>query len=128
VGKILGAFPRRPAKATVKVTLTDAARTVREAQATWLQLILSSASFAPRGLYGGKLVASQKDLSFSLSRYSTVSGIQVTGKVSFVPGDLPLSYKGTVRVSGSAAIAGTLKFSKSSISGRLGGRVVKGSY
>jgi pimeloyl-ACP methyl ester carboxylesterase len=129
VGKILSAFPRRPAKATVQATLTDAARTVREAEATWLQLIFNSVSFAPRGLYGGKLVASQKDLSFTLSRYSAVSGIQLTGKVSYLPGGgLPLSYKGTVRVSGSAAVSGTLKFSKASISGRLGGRVVKGSY
>jgi len=68
----------------VKATLTDAARTVREAEATWLQIIFSSASFAPRGLYGGKLVLSQKDLSFTMSRYSDVAGIQVTGKVTFV--------------------------------------------
>jgi pimeloyl-ACP methyl ester carboxylesterase len=127
-GKILNAFPRRPTKPTVKATLTDAARTVREAEATWLQVIFASASFAPRGLYGGRLVASQKDLSFTLSRYSAVNGIQVSGKVTFVPGALPLSYKGTIRVSGSAAVAGTLKFSKNSISGRLGGRVVKASY
>jgi pimeloyl-ACP methyl ester carboxylesterase len=128
VGKILGAFTRRPANATVKTTLTAAAKTVREAEATWLQIVLSSASFAPRGLYGGKLVLSQKALSFTLNRYSAVSGIQLTGKVEFVPGDLPLAYKGTLRVSGSAAVAGTLKFSKNSVSGRLGGRVVKGSY
>jgi hypothetical protein len=108
--------------------LTAAAKTVREAEATWLQIVLSSASFAPRGLYGGKLVLSQKALSFTLNRYSAVSGIQLTGKVEFVPGDLPLAYKGTLRVSGSAAVAGTLKFSKNSVSGRLGGRVVKGSY
>jgi pimeloyl-ACP methyl ester carboxylesterase len=128
VGKILGAFPRRPAKATVKATLAAAAKTVREAEATWLQIVLSSASFAPRGLYGGKLVLSQQALSFTLTRYSAVAGIQVTGKVSFVPGGLPLAYKGTLRVSGSAAVGGTLTFSKDSVSGRLGGRVVKGSY
>jgi TAP-like protein len=128
VGKILGAFPGRPAKATVQATLTAAARTLREAESTWLQIVLSSASFAPRGLYGGKLVPSQQALTFTLSRYSAVSGVQLSGKVSFVPGELPLSYKGTLRVSGSAALAGTLKFSKNSVSGRLGGRAVKGSY
>ena len=63
-----------------------------------------------------------------MTRYSAVAGIQVTGKVSFVPGGLPLAYKGTLRVSGSAAVGGTLTFSKDSVSGRLGGRVVKGSY
>ena len=128
VGKILGAFPRRPAKATVKATLTAAARTMREAESTWLQIVLSSATFAPRGLYGGKLVASQQALTFTLNRYSAVSGVQVSGKVSFVPGELPLSYKATVRVSGPAAVRGTLTFSKDSVSGRLGGRPIKGSY
>ncbi len=128
VGKILGAFPGRPASASVKATLTAAARTLREAESTWLQIVLSSAAFAPRGLYGGKLVLSQKALSFTLSRYSAVSGVQLSGKVTFVPGQLPLSYKGTVRVSGAAAVSGTLSFSKNSVSGRLGGRPVKGSY
>jgi hypothetical protein len=112
----------------VKATLAAASKTVREAQATWLQIVLSSASFAPRGLYGGKLALAKEGLSFSLSRYSAVPGVQVTGKVEFVPGGLPLLYKGTVRVSGAAAVAGTLTFSKNSISGRLGGRSVKGSY
>jgi pimeloyl-ACP methyl ester carboxylesterase len=128
VGKILGAFPGRPAKATVKTTLTAASKTVREAEATWLQIVLSSASFAPRGLYGGKLVAAQQALSFTLSRYSAVPGVQVTGKIEFVPGALPTLYKGTVRVAGPAAVAGTLKFSSNSVTGRLGGRPVKATY
>ncbi len=128
VAKILGAFPRRPARATVKATLAAASKTVREAQATWLQIVLSGVSLAPRGLYGGKLVLATQGLSFTLSRYSAVPGVQVTGKVELVPGGLPLLYKGTVRVSGPAAVAGTLTFSKDSVSGRLGGRSVKGSY
>jgi pimeloyl-ACP methyl ester carboxylesterase len=127
VGKILGAFPGRPAK-TAKATLTAATRTLREAESTWLQIVLSSASFVPRGLYGGKLVPASQGLSFTLSRYSAVSGIQVSGKVAFIPGGLPLAYKGKIRVSGSAAVGGTLTFSKNSVSGRLGGRPVKGSY
>lgn len=126
--KILAAFPSRPAKRTVKATLAAAAKTVREAQATWLQIILSSASFAPRGLYGGKLVLASQALSFTLTGYSSVPGVSVTGKLDFVPGGLPLEYKGTIRVAGAAAVAGTLKFSSNSISGKLGGRSVKGSY
>lgn len=126
--KILGAFPPRPKKPTVKTTLAAASKTVREAQATWLQIVLSSASFAPRGLYGGKLVLAKKGLTFTVSRYSAVPGVSITGKVEFVGGGLPLPYKGTVRVSGAAAVAGTLTFSSNSISGKLGGRAVKGSY
>ena len=52
----------------------------------------------------------------------------VTGKITFVNVGPPISYKGTVKISGSAAVAGTLTFSKNSVSGRLGGRPVKGSY
>jgi hypothetical protein len=128
VSKILRAFPHRPAKPAVKATLAAASKTVREAQATWLQIVLSPAAFAPRGLYGGKLVLAKQGLSFSLSRYSAVSGIQVTGKITLVPGGLPLLYRGTVRVSGAAAVAGTLKFSNDSVSGKLGGRRVKAKY
>jgi pimeloyl-ACP methyl ester carboxylesterase len=127
-GKILGAFPRRPAKPTVKTTLAAASKTVREAQATWLQIVLSPTALTPRGIYGGKLVVSSQGLTFTLNHYSAVPGVQVTGKISFVRGGLPLLYKGTVRVSGAAAVTGTLKFSSNSVSGRLAGRPVKGSY
>ena len=128
LARVLGAFPHRPAKATAKATLTAAAKTLREAEATWLQMAFSSASFAPRGLYGGKLVLAKEGLTFTLSRYSAVPGVQVTGKVAFVAAGLPLQYKGTVRVSGPAAVAGSLTFSNTSIAGKLGGRRVKGSY
>ena len=97
LARVLGAFPHRPAKATAKATLTAAAKTLREAEATWLQMAFSSASFAPRGLYGGKLVLAKEGLTFTLSRYSAVPGVQVTGKVTFVAAGLPLQYKGTVQ-------------------------------
>ena len=128
LARVLAAFPHRPGKATAKATLTAASKTLREAEATWLQMAFSTATFAPRGLYGGKLVLAKEGLSFTLSRYSAVPGVSVTGKVEFVPGGLPLQYKGTVRVAGPAAVAGTLTFSNTSISGKLGGRSVKGSY
>jgi pimeloyl-ACP methyl ester carboxylesterase len=128
VAKILGAFPRRPAKPTVKATLAAATKTAREAEATWLQIVLSPATFAPRGLYGGKLVLPKQGLSFTLTRYSAVPGVFVSGKLTFVSGGLPILFQGTLRVSGPAAVAGTLKISKNSVSGRLGGRPVKGSY
>jgi pimeloyl-ACP methyl ester carboxylesterase len=127
LAKVLGAFPHRPRKAT-KATLTAASKTLREAEATWLQMAFSSASFAPRGLYGGKLVLASEGLSFTLSHYSAVPGVQITGNVAFVSAGPPLQYKGTIHVSGPAAVAGTLKFSNTSISGKLGGRSVKGSY
>ena len=128
LARALAAFPHRPLKATAKATLTAASRTLREAEATWLQMAFSSATFAPRGLYGGKLVLAKEGLNFTLSRYSAVPGVQVTGKVALVVAGLPLQYKGTIRVSGPAAVEGTLKFANNTISGKLGGRSVKASY
>jgi hypothetical protein len=127
LGKVLSRFPARPAKKTAAATLAAAARTVREAEASWLQIIFSSATFTPRGLYGGKLVVG-KGLGFTLTRYSVAPGVLVTGKITFVNVGPPITYKGTVKISGSAAVAGTLTFSKNAVSGRLGGRPVKGSY
>jgi pimeloyl-ACP methyl ester carboxylesterase len=129
VSKVLGAFPARPAKPAAKSTLAVVARTLREAEATWLQMIFSTATFTPRGIFGGRLVPSKTDLTFKLNGYSATPGVAVTGKVTLVPGDLPLLYKGTVKVFGPAAAAGTLTFtSKGAISGKLGGRAVKGKY
>jgi pimeloyl-ACP methyl ester carboxylesterase len=127
LGKVLSRFPARPAKKTPAATLAAVSRTVREAEASWLQIIFSSATFTPRGLYGGKLVVG-KGLGFTLTRYSVAPGVLVTGKITFVNVGPPITYKGTVKISGSAAVAGTLTFSKNSVSGRLGGRPVKGSY
>jgi pimeloyl-ACP methyl ester carboxylesterase len=126
--KILSAFPRRPAKPTVKSTLAVATRAVREAQATWLQLLFSSAEFAPRGLYGGKLVSTKSGNGFTLTRYSIAPGVLVSGKLTLVDIGPPSTYRGTVRVSGSAVVAGTLRFSKNSVTGTLGGKRVKGKY
>jgi pimeloyl-ACP methyl ester carboxylesterase len=126
--KVIAGFPARPAKRTPAATLAVAARTLREAEASWLQVIFSSATFTPRGLYGGKLVASNQGLGFTLTRYSLAPGVSITGKTTFVDAGPPISYKGTVKVSGPAAAAGTLTVSKNSVSGRLGGRLVKGQY
>ena len=91
-------------------------------------MAFSSATFAPRGLYGGKLVLAKEGLTFTLSRYSAVPGVQVDRK-GLVRRRRPAApVQGHVRVSGPAAVAGTLTFSNTSIAGKLGGRRVKGSY
>src|SRR5437867_13214947 len=103
-------------------------RTVLAAEAAWLRVVRSLAALVHRCLYGGKLVLAKAGLSFTLTSYSAVPGVTVTGKVDFVPGGLPLLHKGTLRVSGPAALAGTLTFSNNSVSGKLGGRRVKATY
>jgi hypothetical protein len=124
--KVLGAFPRKPARRTAAETLKVVGKTVREAQASWFQL---TSSTTLRGLYGGKLVAAASGLSFTLTRYSLAPGVLVSGKVTFVDIGPPSTYKGTIKVSGSAAVAGSLTIAKNGkITGRLGGRRVSASY
>jgi pimeloyl-ACP methyl ester carboxylesterase len=127
--KILGAFPPKPGKKpTAKSTLALASKTLREAEATWLQLLFSSVSFTPRGVYGGKLVNTKSGDGFVLTKYAIAPGVLLSGKVTFVDVGPPSIYKGTVKVSGLAAAAGTLTISKNSLSGKLGGHPIKGTY
>ncbi len=107
-------------------TLALAAKTLREAEASWWQLNPPATSL--RGLFGGKLVQLKKGDGFTLARYALAPGVFVTGKVAFADIGPPATFKGTVKVFGPRAVAGTLKLSKKSVSGRLGGRPVKASY
>jgi pimeloyl-ACP methyl ester carboxylesterase len=125
--KVLAAFPNRPARKSVATTLSLAGRAVREGEATWFQLPGSS-SFTPRGLYGGKLV-SGRGASFRLVRYSIAPGIAVTGRITLAKIGPPTTYKGTIVVSGPAAVAGTLHIAASGkVTGILGGSRVSGKY
>jgi pimeloyl-ACP methyl ester carboxylesterase len=126
--KVLAAFPRRPARRSVQATLAVASKAVREAEATWFQLLFSSENFVPRGLYGGTLVKARSGDGFTLTRYSIAPGVFVSGKLTLANVGPPSTYKGSVRVSGPAVLAGTLKFSRNSVTGTLGGRRVKGRY
>jgi len=128
VSKILGTFPRRPAKRTVQSTLAIAKKAVRDAQATWLQLLFSSTSFTPRGLYGGKLVSTQNGGGFTLTRYSIVPGVFLTGKFTFVDLGPPSTYRGTARIFGPAAVAGNLSFRGNVVTATLGGKRIRGQY
>jgi pimeloyl-ACP methyl ester carboxylesterase len=127
LSKVLTAFPARPARRSVQSTLAIASKAVREAQASWLQALFSPTNFTPRGVYGGR-VANAGGEGFRLTRYSIAPGVVVSGKISLVDAGPPFNYRGTVRVSGSAAVAGTLRFSKNSVTGTLAGRRVRGSY
>jgi hypothetical protein len=126
LAKVLGTFPRRPARSAAK-TLAAAGKTLREAEATfWFS---SSGPFVARGLYGGKLATTNGGRAFRLTRYSVAPGVLVSGKISFVDIGPPSQFKGTITVSGSAAVAGTLKIAKNGKdTGRLGGRPVSGRY
>jgi hypothetical protein len=127
--KVVGAFPKQPTKPSTASTLTTVGKTVREAEATFLQLLFSTTEFTPRGLYGGKLVNSKNGDSFTLTKYALAPGVFVSGKVTFVDVGPPSTYKGTLKVSGPRAVAGTVTITaKGAISGTLGGKRVAGKY
>jgi len=124
--KILGTFPRRPAH-TAAATLAAVGKTLREAEATWIDI--STPSGVERGLYGGTIKALKSSTAFRLGNYSVAPGVTVTGKISFATLGPPTTYKGTVHVAGPGAVAGTLTITKSGkISGTLGGHRVSGRY
>ena len=82
-----------------------------------------------RGLYGGRLATTKSCDSFALTRYSAAPGVLVSGKLTLADVGPPSTFKGTVKVSGSAAVAGTLKVAKNGkITGTLGGRRVSTRY
>jgi pimeloyl-ACP methyl ester carboxylesterase len=126
VATVLGAFPKRPARKTAKSTLAVVTKAAREAQATWLELLFSSSTFTPRGLYGGRLIGS--GTAFRLDHYSVAPGVLLTGSFTLVGTGPPFRYQGIIRVSGPAALAGTLLFSGNSVSGTLAGRRIKATY
>lgn len=126
LAQVLRTFPSRPARKNAASTLAAVGRTVREAEAIFW---FGSSRFTARGLYGGKLVNSRNGLAFTLTRYSAAPGVLVSGKITFADIGPPSTYRGTIKVSGSAAVAGTLRIAKTGkVTGTLGGRRVSGRY
>jgi pimeloyl-ACP methyl ester carboxylesterase len=119
--KTLTAFPRTSAR-TAQATLTVAVKAVREAEASWLQVLLASTPLTPAGLYGGRLVPST-GLAFTLKGYSVAPGILLSGRIT-AKVSTSFAFTGTVRVSGPRAVAGTLRVTPTRIAGTLGGRPV----
>ncbi len=118
VVKTVTAIPKA-AKRSAAATGALVAKTVHEAEAAWGEAIFNGAP-STVGLYGGKVAATSTGLS--MTGYALVPGVVVNGKLAFIPGKLPLGFTGTVRVSGSKAVAGTLEVTNTRLTGTLGGR------
>ena len=119
-----GALPRTSPKKSAPATALDAAKAVREAEASWFLVILSGKSLAPSGLYGGRVTDATSALGFKLTNYSVTPGLRVAGKMTLVVQAAPFGLNGTIKVSGPAAAAGSLRASHGRLSGTLGGRHV----
>jgi pimeloyl-ACP methyl ester carboxylesterase len=114
----IGVFPRTSPNKNPSATVLDAAKAVREGEASWLQFL----GINPPGLYGGSVANTPR--GFRLKSYAIVRGVQVTGSLRFTPNKVPIVLTGTIRVTGSAAASGSLHVSGGRVSGTLGGRKV----
>jgi hypothetical protein len=115
------AFPAPTVRKTpfsAQATYSIAAKTLAEAEASWL----GSSSRVVPGLYGGKLSAAQRE--FTLTRYSIAPGVTLSGKVRLRSTTPPFGFQGTLTVGGRSAADGILGLNGSTLRGTLGGRIV----
>jgi pimeloyl-ACP methyl ester carboxylesterase len=125
--KVLTVFPRRAVGPSSRGTVALVAKTVREASASWFLPWFSGKTFSPAGLYGGKLTPAKTGLQFTLSSYAIVPGLRVSGTLKRSGSAFPFAWKGTLKVSGAQAAAGTVRVTPNNVSGKLGGRRVSAS-
>jgi len=119
----LAAFPAATKHAGPLQTYAIAAKTLREAEATWLMTSGSGPAAPLGGLYGGKLVANTKS-TFTLVRYSIDRGVTLSGAIKLTNDRAPFAFQGLITVAGNAAAGGILGLKGASLRGTLGGRSV----
>jgi pimeloyl-ACP methyl ester carboxylesterase len=117
-------FPRAAGRSSPQATLGLARKALHDAEAVWIGF---PEQRAIAGLAGGRLTSPANGESLTLSRYAIVPGVELSGTLRRLV-DLPpppLAFRGTVKVSGSAAARGTLAVVARRLEGALGGRRVK---
>jgi hypothetical protein len=116
--------PGRPAGP--RRTLELAAKTLHEAEATWLYLaVVTSKRTTVAGLRGGTLTVSSD--TFTLARYSIEPGVTLTGEVVLRDVGPPLSFRGRITVAGRGALPGRLELGRGGrLQGVLGASFVQG--
>src|SRR5436190_753456 len=110
-------------------TLAAVSKTVREAAASWAFALTGfSGTHSIAGLYGGVIRTS--GTTFTLKRYSLVPGVQLNGTLRLYRPDsgsaVPARFVGSMRILGPKAAQGRLSLGPSRLTGRLGGRRVRG--
>jgi pimeloyl-ACP methyl ester carboxylesterase len=116
-----GAYPPTavPAKAaSPRATLVLARKTIKEAEAMWLTTAYGTGG-PVGGLFAGKMTPGLN--AFRLDRYSVAPGVELTGRLDAAGSGFPLSFKGTLTVSGNKAAHGKVTLKKDILTGTLGG-------
>ena len=116
------AVPARPAAPLA--TLALARKTIREAEAMWLTTAFGSGG-PVGGLLAGRLTPGM--LSLRLDRYAIAPGVELSGRLDAAGSGFPLSFKGTLTVSGTKSAHGKLTLKKDVVAGTLGGVRVSSS-
>ena len=109
----------RPAKAaSPRATLVLARKTIKEAEAMWLTTAYGTGG-PVGGLFAGKMTPGLN--AFRLDRYAIAPGVELTGRLDAAGSGFPLSFKGTLTVSGNKAAPGKVTMKKDILAGTLGG-------
>ena len=123
-----GAYPPAavPAQAaSPRATLVLARKTIKEAEAMWLTTAFGTGG-PVGGLLSGKLTPGLNRRSGSIGTRS-LPGVELTGRLDAAGSGFPLSFKGTLTVSGKKAANGKLTLKKDVVTGTLGGVQVSSS-
>jgi pimeloyl-ACP methyl ester carboxylesterase len=123
----VGALPhlaRSTKHATPAATLAIASKTLAEAKAAWLYASFSGSDSSVPGLTSGMLTPIGSD-GFKLAGYGLVRGVTLSGTLGEAEHNgVAVQFRGTLKVAGRVAAAGTLHVSVSGLSGKLGGKSV----
>ena len=98
------------------------AATLRSAAAAWYTSGRGPGGARLPGLFAGRLSSRDAD-SFSLSRFSDIRGVELTGRLeafSNTRGPL-VQFQGTLKITGRRDVRGTVTVSQGRLTGRLGG-------
>jgi len=118
----VAAYPPKPRSTKSfrpTATLDLARRTIRDATGLWVATTYGAGN-PVGGLTSGSLTVGA-NRSFVLKRYGIAPGVEVSGRLKAVGEGLPISFEGTITVSGERAARGTLRLKKGVLSGSLGG-------
>jgi hypothetical protein len=125
----IAAFPPEgPGRARLPVkpadTLSLVAKTLHEAEATWLVASYEETPNTVAGPHAGRLTVT--DTGFTLSGYSISGGVGLSGTLQpdFSDGNPSLRLSGIIHVKAGAGTIGTLAVNRDTLDGRLAGKTV----